>query len=97
MLPHVLPLEDEEAASEVARAYNKRGVKVLAGHKVESLETTPTGVKVTVSAEGQTKILKKANRPWWQSGFRPNSKGLGPTLREFTTFNGYFCGWLGRG
>jgi len=34
MLPHILPLEDEEAASEVAKAFTKRGVKILAGHKV---------------------------------------------------------------
>ena len=76
MLPHVLPLEDEEAASEVAKAYTKRGVKVLAGHKVESVETTATGVKVTVSAEGQTKALE-AEQALVAIGFRPNSNGLG--------------------
>jgi dihydrolipoamide dehydrogenase len=76
MLPHVLPLEDEEAASEVAKAYTKRGVKVLAGHKVESVDTTETGVKVTVSAEGQTKVLE-SEQALVAIGFRPNSKGLG--------------------
>jgi dihydrolipoamide dehydrogenase len=69
-------LEDEEAASEVAKAYIKRGVKVLAGHKVESVETTQTGVKVTVSAEGATKELE-AEQALVAIGFRPNSKGLG--------------------
>jgi len=76
MLPHVLPLEDAEAASEVAKAFNKRGVRVLAGHKVESVETTETGVKVTVSAEGQIKVLE-AEQALVAIGFRPNSKGLG--------------------
>ena len=76
MLPHVLPLEDEEAASEVARAFNKRGIKLLAGHKVESVETTTTGVKVTVSAAGETKVLE-AEQALLAIGFRPNSKGLG--------------------
>ena len=76
MLPHVLPLEDEEAAAEVAKAYIKRGVKVLAGHKVESVETTDTGVKVTVSAAGETKVLE-AEQGLVAIGFRPNSKGLG--------------------
>ena len=76
MLPHVLPLEDEEAASEVARAFNKRGIKLLAGHKVESVETTTTGVKVTVSAIGETKVLE-AEQALLAIGFRPNSKGLG--------------------
>ncbi len=76
MLPHILPLEDEEAANEVAKAFTKRGVKLLAGHKVEAVETTKTGVKVTVSAEGATKALE-AEQALVAIGFRPNSKGLG--------------------
>ena len=86
MLPHVLPLEDEEAASEVAKAFTKRGVKLLAGYKVESVGTTKTGVKVTVSAAGDastspaaplsTKVLE-AEQALVAIGFRPNSKGLG--------------------
>ncbi len=76
MLPHILPLEDEEATSEVAKAYTKRGIKILAGHKVETVETTNTGAKVTVSAEGVTKVLE-ADQALIAIGFRPNSKGLG--------------------
>jgi len=76
MLPHVLPQEDAEAASEVAKAYRKRSVKVMVGHKVEWVETTETGVKVTVSAEGQTNVLE-AEQALVAIGFRPNSKGLG--------------------
>jgi dihydrolipoamide dehydrogenase len=76
MLPHILPLEDEEAAAEVTKAYTKRGVKLLAGHKVESVEAAGTGVKVTVSAEGAAKVLE-AEQALVAIGFRPNSKGLG--------------------
>ena len=76
MLPHILPLEDEEAASEVTKAYSKRGVKVLAGHKVESVDTNETGVKVTVSAGGQKKVLE-AEQALVAIGFHPNSKELG--------------------
>ena len=76
MLPHVLPLEDEEAAAEVAKAYTKRGVKILVGHKVESVETTHSGAKVTVSSSGQTKVLE-ADQALVAIGFWPNSKGLG--------------------
>jgi dihydrolipoamide dehydrogenase len=76
MLPHVLPLEDEEAAAEVAKAFIKRGVKVLAGHKVEAVEATGTGVRVTVSAAGQTIVLE-ADQVLVAIGFKPNSKGLG--------------------
>jgi len=76
MLPHVLPLEDEEAAAEVAKACTKRGVKILVGHKVESVETTHSGAKVTVSSGGQTKVLE-ADQALVAIGFWPNSKGLG--------------------
>jgi dihydrolipoamide dehydrogenase len=76
MLPHVLPLEDEEAAAEVAKAFAKRGVKILAGHKVEAVEATGEGVKVTVSAGNETKVLE-AEQALVAIGFRPNSKGLG--------------------
>ncbi|MCX6033411.1 MAG: dihydrolipoyl dehydrogenase [Chloroflexi bacterium] len=76
MLPHILPLEDEEAAAEVAKAFTKRRVKLLAGHKVEAVEATKTGVKVMVSAEGAAKVLD-ADQALVAIGFRPNSKGLG--------------------
>lgn len=76
MLPHVLPLEDEEAAAEVAKAFTKRGIKILAGHKVEAVERTGNGVRVTVSAGTETRTLD-AEQALVAIGFRPNSHGLG--------------------
>lgn len=76
MLPHVLPLEDEEAAAEVAKAFTKRGIKILAGHKVEAVERTANGVRVTVSAGTETRTLD-AEQALVAIGFRPNSHGLG--------------------
>ena len=76
MLPRIVPLEDEEVSAELEKSFKKRGIKILAGHKVEAVETTDTGVKVTVSAGGETKILE-AEQALVAIGFRPNSKGLG--------------------
>jgi dihydrolipoamide dehydrogenase len=76
MLPHIVPLEDEEVSVELEKAFKKRGIKALVGHKVEAVETTETGVKVTVSSNGETKILE-AEQALVAIGFRPNSKGLG--------------------
>jgi dihydrolipoamide dehydrogenase len=76
MLPHLVPLEDEEVSVELERAFKKRKINFLTGHKVEKLETTKSGVKVTVSAEGETKVLE-AEQALVAIGFRPNSKGLG--------------------
>jgi dihydrolipoamide dehydrogenase len=76
MLPRLVPLEDEEVSSELKKAFEKRGIKTLVGHKVEAVETTRTGVKVTVSAEGASKVLE-ADQALVAIGFRPNSKDLG--------------------
>lgn len=76
MLPRIVPLEDVEVSSELEKAFKKRGIKILSGHKVEAVETTETGVKVTVSADGNTKVLE-AEQALVAIGFRPNSKGLG--------------------
>jgi len=76
MLPRIVPLEDEEVSAELSKAFQKRGIKVLVEHKVESVETTAKGVKVTVSSGGQTKVLE-AEQALVAIGFRPNSKGLG--------------------
>jgi dihydrolipoamide dehydrogenase len=76
MLPRLVPLEDEEVSAELKKAFDKRGIKSLVEHKVESVEATKTGVKVTVSAEGKTTSLE-ADQALVAIGFRPNSKGLG--------------------
>jgi dihydrolipoamide dehydrogenase len=76
MLPRIVPLEDEEVSAELEKAFKKRGIKSLVGHKVESVESTNAGVKVTLSAGGETKVLE-AEQALVAIGFRPNSKGLG--------------------
>jgi len=38
MLPRLVPLEDEEVSAELKKAFAKRGIQVLVGHKVESVE-----------------------------------------------------------
>ena len=76
MLPHLVPLEDVEVSVELEKAFKKRGIKTLLGHKVESVEATDTGARVTVSAGGETKVLE-ADQTLIAIGFRPNSKGFG--------------------
>jgi dihydrolipoamide dehydrogenase len=76
MLPRIVPLEDEEISKELEKEFKKRGIKTLAGHKVEAVEASAGGVKVTVSANGETKVLE-AEQALVAIGFRPNSKDLG--------------------
>ena len=76
MLPHLVPLEDEEVSKELEKNFRKSGINFLIGHKVESVEATKSGVKVVVSAEGKDTTLE-AEQALVAIGFRPNSKGLG--------------------
>ena len=72
MLPQVLPLADAESSAELAKAYRKRGIEVLTSTKVETVELTDAGVKVTVSGEEGQKIIE-AEQALVAIGFRPNS------------------------
>ena len=76
MLPRIVPLEDEEISKELAKAFRKRGVKTLTGHRVESITPTEEGVQVLVSGEGGQQTLE-AEQALVAIGFKPNSGGLG--------------------
>jgi dihydrolipoamide dehydrogenase len=76
MLPHLVPLEDEEVSVELEKAFKKRRIKALINHKVEGIETTEDGVRVRVSTGGEEKMLE-AEQALVAIGFAPNSAGLG--------------------
>jgi dihydrolipoamide dehydrogenase len=76
MLPRIAPLEDEEVSKELAKALIKRGIKVLAGTKVESVEVLKTKVKATVSNSEGSQVLD-AEQTLVAIGFKPNTEGLG--------------------
>lgn len=76
MLPRLVPLEDEEISSELAKAFQKRKIAARVGHKVQSLETLEAGVRVIVTGEGGEKAVE-AEQVLVAIGFRPNGRGLG--------------------
>lgn len=76
MLPRIAPLEDEEVSTELAKEFHKRGIKVMAGTKVESIEVLKTKVKATVSGESGEDVLQAA-QALVAIGFRPNTAGIG--------------------
>jgi dihydrolipoamide dehydrogenase len=79
MLPRILPLEDPDVSAEVAKAYRKRGINILAGHRLAGIEADGAGVLVRVeavdSSEGSRNL--KARQALIATGFRPNTTGLG--------------------
>jgi len=56
-LPRVVPVEDEEVSKEVTRLFKKRGIDVNTGARVEKVEKTENGVRVTYTdANGKTQV-----------------------------------------
>jgi dihydrolipoamide dehydrogenase len=83
MLPRVLPLEDEEASAELARAFKKRGVELLTSTKVLGIEKTAKGVVVKVGSEVVRKP-SRLTRPWLPLVSNPTQPTLAwkpPALR----------------
>lgn len=76
MLPRLVPLEDEEVSKELAKAFKRRGIQALTGHKVESLKATDNGVEVKVSSDDGEKTLE-AEQALVAIGFSPNTKDIG--------------------
>lgn len=75
-LPHLLPLEDEEVSKEIEKQYKRLGVKFMVGTRVEGIEDTGSGVKVTVSKDGETQVLEAA-KALQAIGFKPRTEGYG--------------------
>ncbi|MBN1975910.1 MAG: dihydrolipoyl dehydrogenase [Anaerolineae bacterium] len=88
MLDRALPLEDEEVSQEIARAFKRRKVQVLTATRVEGIETTGGGVKVTVTSEKGEQVLK-AERALIAIGVRPNSEGIGLEEIDVQVERGY--------
>ncbi len=76
MLPRVAPLEDEEISQELAKAFTKRGIRVMAGTKVEGIEVGGAGVKVRVAGSDGAATIE-AEQALVAIGVRPNTQGLG--------------------
>jgi dihydrolipoamide dehydrogenase len=76
MLPHLVPLEDEEISLELEKAFKKRGIKFMTDYRVDALEVNGEKVNVTLSHDGEKQQLV-ADQAMVAIGFSPNSQGLG--------------------
>ncbi|HMS37560.1 MAG TPA: FAD-dependent oxidoreductase, partial [Arachnia sp.] len=77
-LDRMVPTEDADVSAELAKAYKKLGVKVLTSTKVEAIEDTGSGVRVTVSpAQGGEQKVLEADRFLSAIGFAPRTEGYG--------------------
>ena len=76
-LDRLLPLEDEEVSAELEKQYKKLGVKVMTKTRVDAIEDTGSGARVTVTtADGNQQTLE-ADRVLQAIGFKPRVEGYG--------------------
>ncbi len=77
-LDRMVPTEDADISKELLRHYKKLGVKVMLSTKVEGVEDTGSGVKVTVSpASGGDSEVLEADKFMSAIGFAPRTEGYG--------------------
>jgi dihydrolipoamide dehydrogenase len=78
-LDRMVPTEDADVSKELAKHYKKLGVKVMTSTKVEGVEDTGSGVKVTVAPAdggGDSQVLE-ADTFLSAFGFAPRVEGFG--------------------
>ena len=76
-LPRVVPNEDEDVSKELARTFKKRGIDINVGAKVEKVEKTKTGAKVTFTASDGKTVVKEAEKVLVAVGRAPRTEGIG--------------------
>jgi dihydrolipoamide dehydrogenase len=76
-LDRILPLEDEELSKELHKVYEKLGIKILTGTKVEKIEDTGKKVKVTATGPDDKEQTLEADRVLQAIGFAPRVEGYG--------------------
>ncbi|HEY0376998.1 MAG TPA: dihydrolipoyl dehydrogenase [Pyrinomonadaceae bacterium] len=77
LMPRLLPLEDEEVSKELERAFRKRGIKSQLDTKLEKLEKTEGGVKLTGKTSKGEAVTLEAEMLLVAVGRMPFIEGLG--------------------
>jgi dihydrolipoamide dehydrogenase len=76
-LPTLVPNEDADISKELARVFRKRGIETYTGAKVEKVEKTPAGAKVTFTATDGKQVVKEAEKVLVAVGRAPRTANLG--------------------
>ncbi len=76
MLDRPAPLEDAEVSAELAKAYNRLGIKVLTGTRVEGIEKSKGKATVRVATSDGQQTLE-GDQVLVAIGFVPNVDGFG--------------------
>lgn len=85
MLPQILPQMDNQVAQALTKVFVVRGIRVLAGVKIENLTVNGGGAKAVLSG-GE---VLEADRVLVATGRRPNTNDLGLASAGLTTDRGF--------
>jgi len=77
LMPRLLPLEDEEVSVELAKSFRKRGIKQQLDTKLEKLEKTDKGIKLTGKTSKGEAVTLEAEMLLVAVGRMPFIEGLG--------------------
>ena len=77
LMPHLLPLEDEEVCVELEKSFRKRGIKQQLGTRLERMEKTDKGVVVTGKDAKGAEVRLEAEMFLVAVGRMPYLEGLG--------------------
>jgi dihydrolipoamide dehydrogenase len=88
-LPRVVPNEDEDVSKELARSFKKRGIEINVGAKVEKVEKTKTGAKVTFTGSDGKQVVKEAEKVLVAVGRAPRTENIGLEKTKIKTDRGF--------
>jgi dihydrolipoamide dehydrogenase len=77
LMPRLMPLEDEEVSKELEKSLRKRGIKSLVGTKLDKVEKTEGGVRVTGKGAKGEDVSLEAEMLLVAVGRMPYLEGLG--------------------
>jgi dihydrolipoamide dehydrogenase len=89
LLPRLMPLEDEEVSKELEKSFRKRGIKSLVGTRLEKVEKTEGGVRVTGKDERGKDVALEAEMLLVAVGRAPFTEGLGLEGTKVKVERGY--------
>jgi dihydrolipoamide dehydrogenase len=87
MMPHILPLEDEEVAEEAERRLKQAGMKIHAHSRLEHVRPAGEGMEVAMATGEGLKTLQ-AEKVLVAAGFVPNVENLGLEAAGVTVAGG---------
>ncbi len=76
-LPRMVPNEDEDVSKELARVFRKRGIESHVGAKVDKVERTKDGVKVSFTGADGKQQVKDAEKVLVAVGRAPRTEAVG--------------------